>query len=147
MSKIGDVYDPELDLSSYKYPKVDLLNESKNEKIQVTKDELTSNKNRIIETLKNFKIEIAKIKATIGPTVTLYEIVPEAGIKISKIKNLEDDIALSLSALGIRIIAPIPGKGTIGIEVPNKNREIVSLRSVMRTEKFIKNDFELPSYT
>ena len=144
MSKIGDVYDPELDLSSYKYPKVDLLNESKNEKIQVTKDELTSNKNRIIETLKNFKIEIAKIKATIGPTVTLYEIVPEAGIKISKIKNLEDDIALSLSALGIRIIAPIPGKGTIGIEVPNKNREIVSLRSVMRTEKFIKNDFELP---
>ena len=144
MSKIGDVYDPELDLSSYKYPKVDLLNESKNEKIQVTKDELTSNKNKIIETLKNFKIEIAKIKATIGPTVTLYEIVPEAGIKISKIKNLEDDIALSLSALGIRIIAPIPGKGTIGIEVPNKNREIVSLRSVMRTEKFIKNDFELP---
>ncbi len=144
MSKIGDVYDPELDLSSYKYPKVDLLNESKNEKIQVTKDELTSNKNRIIETLKNFKIDIAKIKATIGPTVTLYEIVPEAGIKISKIKNLEDDIALSLSALGIRIIAPIPGKGTIGIEVPNKNREIVSLRSVMRTEKFIKNDFELP---
>ena len=144
MSKIGDVYDPELDLSSYKYPKVDLLNDSKNEKIQVTKDELTSNKNRIIETLKNFKIEIAKIKATIGPTVTLYEIVPEAGIKISKIKNLEDDIALSLSALGIRIIAPIPGKGTIGIEVPNKNREIVSLRSVMRTEKFIKNDFELP---
>ena len=144
MSKIGDVYDPELDLSRYKYPKVDLLNESKNEKIQVTKDELTSNKNRIIETLKNFKIEIAKIKATIGPTVTLYEIVPEAGIKISKIKNLEDDIALSLSALGIRIIAPIPGKGTIGIEVPNKNREIVSLRSVMRTEKFIKNDFELP---
>ena len=144
MSKMGDVYDPELDLSSYKYPKVDLLNESKNEKIQVTKDELTSNKNRIIETLKNFKIEIAKIKATIGPTVTLYEIVPEAGIKISKIKNLEDDIALSLSALGIRIIAPIPGKGTIGIEVPNKNREIVSLRSVMRTEKFIKNDFELP---
>ena len=143
-SKIGNVYDPELDLSSYKYPKVDLLNESKNEKIQVTKDELTSNKNRIIETLKNFKIDIAKIKATIGPTVTLYEIVPEAGIKISKIKNLEDDIALSLSALGIRIIAPIPGKGTIGIEVPNKNREIVSLRSVMRTEKFIKNDFELP---
>ena len=94
--------------------------------------------------MKNFKIEIAKIKATIGPTVTLYEIVPEAGIKISKIKNLEDDIALSLSALGIRIIAPIPGKGTIGIEVPNKNREIVSLRSVMSTEKFIKCDYELP---
>jgi S-DNA-T family DNA segregation ATPase FtsK/SpoIIIE len=143
-AKIGNVYDPELDLSNYKYPKVDLLNETTKAKIQVTKDELTSNKNRIIETLKNFKIDIAKIKATIGPTVTLYEIVPEAGVKISKIKNLEDDIALSLSALGIRIIAPIPGKGTIGIEVPNKNREIVSLRSVMRTEKFIKNDFELP---
>ena len=140
----SDVYDPELDLSNYKYPKVDLLNSSTDKKIQVTKDELTSNKNRIIETLKNFKIEIAKIKATIGPTVTLYEIVPEAGVKISKIKNLEDDIALSLSALGIRIIAPIPGKGTIGIEVPNKNREVVSLRSVMSTEKFIKSDYELP---
>ena len=140
----SNVYDPELDLSNYKYPKVDLLNDTTDKKIQVSKDELTSNKNRIIETLKNFKIEIAKIKATIGPTVTLYEIVPEAGIKISKIKNLEDDIALSLSALGIRIIAPIPGKGTIGIEVPNKNREIVSLRSVMSTEKFIKSDYELP---
>ena len=141
---ISDVYDPELDLSNYKYPKMDLLNDTTNTKIQVSKDELTSNKNRIIETLKNFKIEIAKIKATIGPTVTLYEIVPEAGVKISKIKNLEDDIALSLSALGIRIIAPIPGKGTIGIEVPNKNREVVSLRSVMSTEKFIKCDYELP---
>lgn len=140
----SNVFDPELDLSNYKYPKVDLLNDTTDKKIQVSKDELTSNKNRIIETLKNFKIEIAKIKATIGPTVTLYEIVPEAGIKISKIKNLEDDIALSLSALGIRIIAPIPGKGTIGIEVPNKNREIVSLRSVMSTEKFIKSDYELP---
>jgi len=140
----SSVYDPELDLSNYKYPKVDLLNDTTDKKIQVSKDELTSNKNKIIETLKNFKIEIAKIKATIGPTVTLYEIVPEAGIKISKIKNLEDDIALSLSALGIRIIAPIPGKGTIGIEVPNKNREIVSLRSVMSTEKFIKCDYELP---
>ena len=141
---ISDVYDPELDLSNYKYPKMDLLNDTTNTKIQVSKDELTSNKNRIIETLKNFKIEIAKIKATIGPTVTLYEIVPEAGVKISKIKNLEDDIALSLSALGIRIIAPIPGKGTIGIEVPNKNREVVSLRSVMSTEKFVKCDYELP---
>ena len=141
---ISDVYDPELDLSNYKYPKIDLLNDTTNTKIQVSKDELTSNKNRIIETLKNFKIEIAKIKATIGPTVTLYEIVPEAGVKISKIKNLEDDIALSLSALGIRIIAPIPGKGTIGIEVPNKNREVVSLRSVMSTEKFVKCDYELP---
>lgn len=141
---VSNVYDPELDLSNYKYPKVDLLNDTTNKKIQVSKDELTTNKNRIIETLKNFKIEIAKIKATIGPTVTLYEIVPEAGVKISKIKNLEDDIALSLSALGIRIIAPIPGKGTIGIEVPNKNREVVSLRSVMSTEKFIKCDYELP---
>jgi len=140
----SNVYDPELDLSNYKYPKVDLLNDTTDKKIQVSKDELTTNKNRIIDTLKNFKIEIAKIKATIGPTVTLYEIVPEAGIKISKIKNLEDDIALSLSALGIRIIAPIPGKGTIGIEVPNKNRETVSLRSVMSTEKFIKCDYELP---
>ena len=103
MSKIGDVYDPELDLSSYKYPKVDLLNESKNEKIQVTKDELTSNKNRIIETLKNFKIEIAKIKATIGPTVTLYEIVPEAGIKISKIKNLEKDLMFCATETAIYV--------------------------------------------
>ena len=140
----SEVYDPELDLSNYKYPKVDLLNESDNKKIQVSKEELLSNQEKIKETLRNFKIEIASMKATIGPTVTLYEIVPQAGIKISKIKNLEDDIALSLSALGIRIIAPIPGKGTIGIEVPNKNREIVSLRSVMKTEKFIKSNYELP---
>ena len=140
----SEVYDPELDLSNYKYPKVDLLNDSDNKKIQVSKEELLSNQEKIKETLRNFKIEIASMKATIGPTVTLYEIVPQAGIKISKIKNLEDDIALSLSALGIRIIAPIPGKGTIGIEVPNKNREIVSLRSVMKTEKFIKSNYELP---
>ena len=143
-AKTGDVYDPELDLSFYKYPKIDILDHIPDKKIQVTKDELESNKEKILETLRNFNIEIAKIKATIGPTVTLYEIVPEAGVKISKIKNLEDDIALSLSALGIRIIAPIPGKGTIGIEVPNKNRELVSLRSVMKTEKFVKNNFELP---
>ena len=143
-AKTGDVYDPELDLSSYKYPKIDILDPAPDKKIQVTKDELESNKEIILETLRNFNIEISKIKATIGPTVTLYEIVPEAGVKISKIKNLEDDIALSLSALGIRIIAPIPGKGTIGIEVPNKNREFVSLRSVMKTEKFVKNNFELP---
>ena len=143
-AKTGDVYDPELDLSFYKYPKIDILDHIPDKKIQVTKDELESNKEKILETLKNFNIEIAKIKATIGPTVTLYEIVPEAGVKISKIKNLEDDIALSLSALGIRIIAPIPGKGTIGIEVPNKNRELVSLRSVMKTEKFVKNNFDLP---
>ena len=138
------MYDPELDLSNYKYPKIDLLKESDKKKIQVSKEELISNQEKIKETLRNFKIEIASMKATIGPTVTLYEIIPQAGIKISKIKNLEDDIALSLSALGIRIIAPIPGKGTIGIEVPNKNREVVSLRSVMKTEKFIKSNYELP---
>ena len=143
-SLTSKVYDPELDLSNYKYPKIDLLKESDKKKIQVSKDELISNQEKIKETLRNFKIEIASMKATIGPTVTLYEIIPQAGIKISKIKNLEDDIALSLSALGIRIIAPIPGKGTIGIEVPNKNREVVSLRSVMKTEKFIKNNYELP---
>ena len=143
-SLTSKVYDPELDLSNYKYPKIDLLKESDKEKIQVSKEELISNQEKIKETLRNFKIEIASMKATIGPTVTLYEIIPQAGIKISKIKNLEDDIALSLSALGIRIIAPIPGKGTIGIEVPNKNREVVSLRSVMKTEKFIKSNYELP---
>ena len=143
LSKI-DIYDPKLDLSSYKYPKLESLKDYPDKKIQVSKDELESNKDKIVETLKNFKIEIEKIKATIGPTVTLYEIVPEAGIKISKIKNLEDDIALSLSALGIRIIAPIPGKGTIGIEVPNKNRQMVDLKSVMTTEAFVKSDYDLP---
>ncbi|MDN4164284.1 DNA translocase FtsK 4TM domain-containing protein [Cytophagales bacterium LB-30] len=137
-------YDPTLDLSSYKYPTLDLLNQYDGEKVQVTKEELEANKDRIVETLTNFKIGISSIKATIGPTVTLYEIVPEAGVKISRIKNLEDDIALSLSALGIRIIAPIPGKGTIGIEVPNKNREMVSIRSVLGTDKFMKSDKELP---
>ncbi|MEO1049798.1 MAG: DNA translocase FtsK 4TM domain-containing protein [Bacteroidota bacterium] len=137
-------YDPTLDLSSYMYPTLELLNEYDTSKVQVTKEELEQNKDKIIETLINFKIGISSIKATIGPTVTLYEIVPEAGVKISKIKNLEDDIALSLAALGIRIIAPIPGKGTIGIEVPNKNRELVSIRSVFSTEKFMKSDKELP---
>ncbi len=137
-------YDPTLDLGKYQYPTVDLLSEYPNEKVQVTKDELELNKDKIIETLINFKIGISSIKATIGPTVTLYEIVPEAGVKISKIKNLEDDIALSLAALGIRIIAPIPGKGTIGIEVPNKNRELVSMRSVVTTEKFMKSEMALP---
>ncbi|MDA0196523.1 MAG: DNA translocase FtsK [Bacteroidetes bacterium] len=137
-------YDPTLDLGSYKYPTPDLLDEYPDRKVQVTKDELEQNKDKIIETLINFKIGISSIKATIGPTVTLYEIVPDAGIKISKIKNLEDDIALSLAALGIRIIAPIPGKGTIGIEVPNKNREMVSMRSVISTEKFMKSDMALP---
>lgn len=138
-------YDPTLDLSSYKYPTLDLMDEyEESEGAKVTKEELESNKDKIVETLINFKIGISSIKATIGPTVTLYEIVPEAGVKISKIKNLEDDIALSLAALGIRIIAPIPGKGTIGIEVPNKNREMVSMRSVLSTEKFMKSDKELP---
>ncbi len=137
-------YDPTLDLPRYHYPEPGLLNRYDNGKVQVTKEELEANKDRIVETLINFKIGISSIKATIGPTVTLYEIVPEAGVKISKIKNLEDDIALSLSALGIRIIAPIPGKGTIGIEVPNKNREIVSMYSVVTTEKFMRSSKELP---
>ncbi len=115
-------YDPNLDLGTYQYPTLELLNDYDVRGGQVTKDELEANKDKIVETLINFKIGISSIKATIGPTVTLYEIVPDAGVKISKIKNLEDDIAFSLSALGIRIIAPIPGKGTIGIEVPNKNK-------------------------
>ena len=137
-------YDPTLDLPKYRYPEPGLLTEFDNDKVQVTKEELESNKDKIVETLINFKIGISSIKATIGPTVTLYEIVPDAGVKISKIKNLEDDIALNLAALGIRIIAPMPGKGTIGIEVPNKNREIVSMHSVMTTEKFMKSNKELP---
>ena len=137
-------YDPTLDLGSYKYPTLELLDAHDTSRVQVTKEELEVNKDKIIETLVNFKIGINSIKATIGPTVTLYEIVPEAGVKISKIKNLEDDIALSLAALGIRIIAPIPGKGTIGIEVPNKNPEMVGIRSVLSTEKFMKSDKELP---
>ncbi|TRX47991.1 DNA translocase FtsK [Fulvivirga sp. M361] len=143
-ASIQENYDPTLDLGAYQYPTIDLLNSYDGAKVQVTKEELEQNKDKIIETLVNFKIGITSIKATIGPTVTLYEIVPDAGIKISKIKNLEDDIALSLAALGIRIIAPIPGKGTIGIEVPNKNREMVSIRSVLSTEKFMKSDKELP---
>ncbi len=139
-----DAYDPTLDLAKYKYPTLDLLNEYDLQKVTVTRQELEENKNKIVETLENFKIGIQEIKATIGPTVTLYEIVPEPGVKISKIKNLEDDIALSLAALGIRIIAPIPGKGTIGIEVPNKNRELVPARAVLGTEKFLKSDKDLP---
>ena len=137
-------YDPTLDLGSYQYPDLSLLSEYDQNNVQVTKEELEQNKDKIVETLINFKIGISSIKATIGPTVTLYEIVPDAGVKISRIKNLEDDIALSLSALGIRIIAPIPGKGTIGIEVPNKNREMVSVRSVLATEKFKNCNYELP---
>lgn len=137
-------YDPTLDLPRYKFPTPSLLIEYPEKDVKVSKDELEQNKDRIIETLVNFKIGISSIKATIGPTVTLYEIVPEAGVKISKIKNLEDDIALSLAALGIRIIAPIPGKGTIGIEVPNKNREMVDARSVITTSKFMESKMDLP---
>jgi S-DNA-T family DNA segregation ATPase FtsK/SpoIIIE len=138
------VYDPTLDLSGFKFPPLELLSEYEVGKVQVTQEELNQNKDKILATLTNFKIGISSIKATIGPTVTLYEIVPDAGIKISRIKNLEDDIALSLAALGIRIIAPIPGKGTIGIEVPNKNREMVSIRSVLASPAFQKTDKELP---
>ena len=143
-ASVQENYDPTLDLGSYRYPTLDLLDDIDSGRIQVSKEELEQNKDKIIETLVNFKIGIASIKATIGPTVTLYEIVPEAGVKISKIKNLEDDIALSLAALGIRIIAPIPGKGTIGIEVPNKSREMVGIKSVLSTEKFMRSDKELP---
>ena len=139
-----DDFDPTLDLGSYRFPNMELLNEDSHQKAKVTREELEENKDKIIETLNNFKVGVVSIKATIGPTVTLYEIVPEAGIKISKIRNLEDDIALNLSALGIRIIAPIPGKGTIGIEVPNKQRNIVSIRSVLETEEFMNSNKELP---
>ncbi len=137
-------YDPTLDLSRYVYPTLDLLNDYGAARTQVSKEELEANKDRIVETLGHYKIGIASIKATVGPTVTLYEIVPEAGIKISRIKNLEDDIALSLAALGIRIIAPIPGKGTIGIEVPNAKKEMVSIRSVLGSEKFARTEMDLP---
>ena len=137
-------YDPKLDLSSYEYPSIELLNEYSDQKVEIDRSELEANKDQIIETLLNYKIEITKIRATIGPTVTLYEIVPAAGVRISKIKNLEDDIALSLAALGIRIIAPIPGKGTIGIEVPNKKKQIVSLKETLRSEKFQNAKMDLP---
>ena len=138
-------FDPTLELGNYKFPTIELLDaHGATGGITINQEELEENKNKIVETLKNYKIGIAQIKATIGPTVTLYEIVPEAGVRISKIKNLEDDIALSLAALGIRIIAPIPGKGTIGIEVPNKNASIVSMRSVIASSKFQKAEMELP---
>lgn len=142
-NELGE-YDPTLDLSSYQTPSIDLLEKHASGFIEVSKEELEVNKNKIIDTLKNYSIGIERIKATIGPTVTLYEIVPEAGVRISKIKNLEDDIALSLAALGIRIIAPIPGKGTIGIEVPNKKAEIVAMRSLIASEKFQNTDMDLP---
>lgn len=137
-------YDPTLDLSNYKYPPLDLLSDYGGDSVNVRKEELEANKDKIVQTLSNYDIKIAKIKATIGPAVTLYEIVPEAGVRISRIKNLEDDIALSLAAMGIRIIAPIPGKGTIGIEVPNQNPEIVSIKSLLATDKFKTTPFELP---
>ncbi|GAB2691909.1 DNA translocase FtsK [Mucilaginibacter koreensis] len=138
------MYDPKLDLASYKYPTLDLLENYGSNKISVNAEELEANKNKIVETLNHYNIEIEKIKATIGPTVTLYEIIPAPGVRISKIKNLEDDIALSLAALGIRIIAPMPGKGTIGIEVPNQHPEMVSMRSVLATEKFQNTTMDLP---
>lgn len=138
------LFDPTLDLSNYKFPTLDLLKEYSSGGITINQEELEENKNRILETLRNYKIEIAQIKATVGPSVTLYEIVPEAGIRISKIKSLEDDIALSLAALGIRIIAPMPGKGTIGIEVPNKNPTTVSMKSVIGSAKFQEAEMELP---
>lgn len=136
-------FDPKLELGNFKFPTFNLLKEY-NESISIDPTELEANKNQIVETLKNYKIGIAQIKATVGPTITLYEIVPEAGVRISKIKNLEDDIALSLSALGIRIVAPIPGKGTIGIEVPNKKATIVSMHSVISSKKFQESAMELP---
>ena len=137
-------FDPKLELSKYKFPELSLLKDYSNENININKIELENNKDRIVETLNNYKIGIASIKATIGPTVTLYEIVPDAGVRISKIKNLEDDIALSLSALGIRIIAPIPGRGTIGIEVPNKKPSIVSMKSVLSSQRFQNTKMDLP---
>uniref|UniRef100_UPI0040475BA3 DNA translocase FtsK 4TM domain-containing protein n=1 Tax=Polaribacter sp. TaxID=1920175 RepID=UPI0040475BA3 len=136
-------FDPTLELGNFKFPSFNLLKQY-NESISIDPEELEANKNKILETLKNYKIGIDKIKATVGPTITLYEIIPEAGVRISKIKNLEDDIALSLSALGIRIIAPIPGKGTIGIEVPNKKATIVSMHSVISSNKFQESQMELP---
>ncbi|MFZ1528230.1 MAG: DNA translocase FtsK [Ferruginibacter sp.] len=144
--KAGEIkpYDPILDLRDYKYPSLDLLDNHGSEKIVQDPQELENNKNQIINTLKNYDIEIQKISATIGPTVTLYEIIPAAGVRISRIKNLEDDIALSLAALGIRIIAPIPGKGTIGIEVPNTRKTIVSMKTLLASEKFLQNKFSLP---
>jgi S-DNA-T family DNA segregation ATPase FtsK/SpoIIIE len=139
-----DPYDPVLDLRNYKYPTIDLLENHGSDKIVQDVTELEENKNQILHTLKNYDIEIQKIFATVGPTVTLYEIIPAPGVRISRIKNLEDDIALSLSALGIRIIAPIPGKGTIGIEVPNFKKTVVSMKTLLNSDKFQSNNFTLP---
>ena len=143
LEELGD-YDPTLELSKFKMPGMDLLNDYGNSKIEIDKEDLENNKNRIVETLGHYKIGIASISATIGPTITLYEIVPVAGVRISKIKNLEDDIALSLAAEGIRIIAPIPGKGTVGIEVPNSKKNTVSMLEVLQSEKFQNSKMDLP---
>jgi len=140
----SEPYDPTLELSSYEYPVLPLLKDYADQKVEIDRTELEANKDQIVETLLNYKIEIVKIRATIGPTVTLYEIVPAPGVRISRIKNLEDDIALSLAALGIRIIAPIPGRGTIGIEVPNKNKQIVALKELLMHEKFKRSKMDLP---
>ncbi len=137
-------FDPTKDLEFYKFPSIEILKDYPSRRADVTRDELNANKDKIVRTLRDYKIEISRITATIGPTVTLYEIVPAPGVRISKIKNLEDDIALSLAALGIRIIAPIPGKGTIGIEVPNSKPETVSMRSVLKSAKFQESSYELP---
>ena len=144
MPDLGEDFDPTRDLSSYQFPPLDLLKDHSRGNTKVSDEELISNKNKIVETLANYKIKIEKIKATIGPTITLYEIIPAPGIRISRIKNLEDDIALSLSALGIRIIAPIPGRGTIGIEVPNRKPEIVSMHSLLSSKKFQETKYDLP---
>ncbi len=140
----NEPYDPTLELSSYEYPVLALLKDYSDQNFVIDRNELQANKDQIVETLLNYKIEITKIRATVGPTVTLYEIVPAPGVRISRIKNLEDDIALSLSALGIRIIAPIPGRGTIGIEVPNKNKQIVGLKELLMSEKFKRAKMDLP---
>ena len=137
-------YDPKKELSNYKFPDVELLRDYDSENITIDRAELEANKDQIVNTLRNYKIEIVKIRATIGPTVTLYEIIPAPGIKISKIKSLENDIALSLAALGIRIIAPIPGKGTIGIEVPNQNKQTVGLKDILKSKKFKESTMDLP---
>lgn len=141
---IDEPYDPRLDLRDYKFPTTDMLEHHEDKNVEVTREEMVANKDKIVKTLKNYSIEITKITASPGPTVTLYEIVPAPGIRISKIKVLEDDIALSLSALGIRIIAPIPGKGTIGIEVPNAKPQVVSMLTMINSDKFQNNNFELP---
>ena len=141
---IDQPYDPRIDLGKYQFPSIELLHDYSEQKIEIDRAELEANKDQIIATLQEYKIEITKIRATVGPTVTLYEIIPAPGVRISKIKSLEDDIALKLSALGIRIIAPIPGKGTIGIEVPNKKRQVVSLKEILQSEKFTKTKMDLP---